>query len=355
MRHVHDMNRIDESFVLNVDNGAILSEYCKFLDKKFEEKAKQNSVITKYLDLGIKIIRLQIAYENFLPQLKQFFSCSLKDSVDKYDATIYIWKDNVQSFLTDQYKTKLVTLTYRDKKLRIDGENKIIDGENLEDKKCYFVAEDYSYEVLSKQGHLFVKLISEIVRTEHSALVHSAAVGIDNKGVLICAIGGSGKTTLSVSCLADDFQYVADDYLILNKTDNNLYALPIYSIISLADHIYKKMPNLKSEFVCDNYNKMKYILNISYYDDKLARNLPIKAVVFPKISNVDEPTMEKADKNKALTQLIFSTATQMNKGNDPDYMKMLISLIKDLKFYQINLSKDLNKNVQLLKQFIKEL
>ena len=99
----------------------------------------------------------------------------------------------------------------------------------------------------------------------------------------------------------------------------------------------------------------KYILNISSYDDKLERKLPIKAIVFPNIANVQDPAIEKTNKNRALTQLVFSTATQMNNDNDTSYIKLLISLIKNLDFYQINLSQNLNKNVEVLKKFIKGL
>ena len=345
-----------ETYILNVSKNSLLKYYV-FFDKRFQKQAEQYFLITKYLDLGIKVIRLQIVYKEFLSQLELYFSCSLKDSVDRYDETIYIWKDDIQSYISEQYnKSKWISVSHKNKQyIRIDLENKIINAENFEEKKYYFIAEDFSYDILSKQGHLFVKHISQIVRTEHSALVHSAAVGIDNKGILICAMGGSGKSTLSVSCLTYGFQYVSDDYLILSKENNILRASPIYSIITLSDHIYKQMPNLKSEFMCNNYNNTKYILNISSYDKKIVRDLPINAVVFPKICDIQEPTVEKTNKNRALTQLVYSTASQMDKDKDAQYIKLLISFVKDLEFYQINLSKDLDKNVKILKQFIKEL
>ena len=78
-------------------------------------------------------------------------------------------------------------------------------------------------------------------------------------------------------------------------------------------------------------------------------------MVFPKICNVEEPTVEKTNKNRVVTQLVYSTATQMNNDKDAQYIKLLISFVKDLDFYQINLSKDLDKNVKILKQFIKGL
>ena len=346
---------MNETYILNVSKESLL-KYYSFLDDKFKKTAEKNLIVTKYLDLGIKVIRLQITCEEFVPKLEKYFSCSLKDAVDNYDETLYIWKGNVHSFLNEQYKSKLVTIACENRRfIRIDSQNKIINAENPKEKKYYFISEEYSYNALSQQGHLFVRLISQMLRTDHSALVHSAAIGVDNKGILICAKGGSGKSTLSVSCLINEFQYVSDDYLILNKTDNNLYASPIYSIITLSPQVYKQMVNLKSEYMCNNYNNTKYILNISSYDNKLDRKLPVKAIVFPNIANVQEPTIEKTNKNRALTQLVFSTATQMNNDNDTSYMKLLISLIKDLDFYQINLSQNLNKNVEVLKQFIKGL
>lgn len=343
------------NYVLNVDSSSI-EKYYKFLDNRFQEKAKQISVVTKYLDLGVKVIRLRIACEHFVPKLKQYFSCSLKDNVDGYDDTIYIWKDEVSSFINEQYESKHVMIAYQNQRLiKIDPENKIINAENPKEKKYYFIAEDFSYQVLSQQGHLFVRLISQIVRAEKSALVHSAAVGIDNKGVLICAMGGRGKTTLAVSCLLDGFQYVADDYLVLNKNNGDLSAYPIYSMIALTPQICKQMPNLKTEFICNNYNNTKYLLNVSFYDNKLARGLPLKAIVFPNIKDIQEPTIEKTDRNRAITQMVYSTASQMGTDDDKTYMKLLISLIKDLNFYQINLSRNLDKNVKILRQFIKEL
>ena len=112
------------------------------------------------------------------------------------------------------------------------------------------------------------------------------------------------------------------------------------------------MSGLKSTFVCNNHENTKKILNISEYDKKIVNKLPIKAIVFPNISNSIEPYVEKTQKNKAITQLVYSTAIQMNKYNDKEYIKLLISLVKNLNVYQINLSQNLNKNVIILKDFI---
>jgi hypothetical protein len=78
-------------------------------------------------------------------------------------------------------------------------------------------------------------------------------------------------------------------------------------------------------------------------------------MIFPSISDISEPTIEKSNNTKAITQFVYSTAKQMDQHLNKEYVKLLLSLVKDLDCYQINLSRNLDKNVKILRQFIKEL
>ena len=349
-------NRGKEYIIFNVSKN-IVESYYRFLDRQFVNVSQTNSVVTKYLDLGIKVIRLKIANKELLPRVEQNFHCSLKNESKHYDATLYVWKDDIKTFLSDYYRN-LTDLKY----LCVDSENKpvikffldkdILNAHNVATNNFYFVAKSFSDEAISKFGHLFVHSIYPVTLTANSSLAHAASVGIDNKGVLICAKGGSGKSTLAVSCLINGFQYVSDDYLILNKEKNILYSYPIYSMITLSPQIYNKLTNLKSKFMYNNYNNTKYTLDISEYDENFVKKLPIKTILFPVISNTLNPYIEKTSKAKAITQFVYSTAKQMDQHLNKEYIKTLTSLVKDLDCYQINLSQDLNKNVRMLKDFI---
>ena len=129
----------EQYIILNV-NKDTLSEYYRFLEDKFQKSANQNSIVIKYLDLGIKIVRLQIAYAAFLQQLESFFSCSLKDTASHYDETIYIWKDDVFSYIDEQYKKlKWISITNEDKiPIKINLDEKTIKTENIEEKTLFY-------------------------------------------------------------------------------------------------------------------------------------------------------------------------------------------------------------------------
>ena len=345
-----------EQCLFNINDNTYL-KYCSFLDDKFNKAAGEKSVFTRYLDLGVKVIKLQIAGEEFLKRTEQNFYYSIKKEVKHYDATLYIWKDDIRSFLSDNYKKNkfLCVMHNNDIFIKFFLEIGMLNAQNLKTNSFYFAVNSFSDDVLPKVGHLFVNAIFPATLTNHSSLAHAASVGIDNKGVLICASSGGGKTTLAVSCLIDGFQYVSDDYLILNKIENNLYAHPIYSMVTLTPPIYNRLTNLKCQFMYNNYNNTKYVLDVSAYNNSFVQGMPIKVLIFPFISQLREPTIEKINKGKTVAQFVYSTAKQMDEHLNKEYMKLLISLVKDLDCYQINLSQDLDKNVKILKQFIKEL
>ncbi len=102
----------------------------------------------------------------------------------------------------------------------------------------YYGVRNLEPEEFIKEGHIFVQMFNKIVKTETSNLVHGAVVGMDNQGILFCARGQRGKSTLAVLAMMKGFEYVSDDYLVLEKDEDKLYSHPIYSIITLSPRMY---------------------------------------------------------------------------------------------------------------------
>lgn len=154
------------------------------------------------------------------------------------------------------------------------------------------------------------------------------------------------------------FEYVSDDYLTLEKQGDNLFAYPIYSIITLSPRMYNELfDELKeSRFLFNNARKDKYVVSIKNFHDRFKKKYLIKFCMFPEIVSDKEPSIvecDKEEKGRAIVQLIQSTVCQMQDINNPKVIKKLFDMVKDFNFYKINLCNDINKNTEFLREFAK--
>ena len=338
-----------------------------------------------YLDLGVKIIRLLCYSDEFIPHIQKQLAYTLKEKSKRYDTTIILWKENnikqlyksiVPEFSPrNNFKRRINMLMskktfddlwiYDDKYsinkpiLSINLYHGIVNSYNKENETYFYGVENLEPEEFIKKGHIFVQILNNILKTENTNLVHGACIGLNNKGVLFCARGQRGKSTLAVSAMLQGFEYVSDDYLTLEKDRNNLYAHPIYSIITLSPRMYNELYDELdgTRFISNNAKKDKYVINISKFHNRFKKRYPIKLCMFPEILQIDEPSITECsiqEKGRAITHLIHSTIFQMHDKHDIKTIKKLIDMVKDFKFYKINLCNNIHKNAECLKNFMKE-
>ena len=217
---------------------------------------------------------------------------------------------------------------------------------------------------LSHWHHVFFEAFFHIMNGPETSVVHGAAVGVSGKGVLLCARGGMGKSTLTVFSLLRGFDYVADDYLILSRTGSGLEASPIYSYVSLSPEMYEAMfDDLDgTRFMGIGSWKGKYLVDVSAFSDRVARHLPIRAAVFPEIDrNAAAPAVFRCtpqEKGRTIVQIAHSTISQMYKEGfkqdqlDSDFIRKTVAMLSGLDFYRIVLTPDLGANVACLHNFI---
>jgi hypothetical protein len=236
-----------------------------------------------------------------------------------------------------------------------------------DENSYYYVTRSYRPEDWINEGHVFVQMLFRILNSEPSTcLVHGACVGVDGHGILMCARGNMGKSTLAVTSMLEGMEYVSEDYLILSQAnpEGELRASPIYSIITLSPRmynaLYEKMD--KARFVGISHFKGKYVFDMSAYSDRLRRGYPIRACVFPEINpSASEPSMELisgSEKNRAITHIAHSTIFQMwstglmREQQDAKTILKIIGMVRDMPFYKITLTTDLEANSRCLMELV---
>lgn len=334
-------------------------------------------MVIKYLCFYNFCVRIIAFTPEVLTSMKQQLTYVLRDEAEHYDATIVVFKEtNMAHFLKeasdafDIQKNRLfrVYMLWRKEAyiniaennnmqsvfINVDSYAGLMTAFDEENKTVYYGVKDFTPEEFLKHGHVFVKALYRLNALENRHLVHGAAVGVNGTGALICARGQRGKSTLTVNALLHGFDYVADDYLLLDKEGDNLFASPVYSIITLNPKMYQKMyDDFNGKFVSTNARFDKYVFNIEAYHNQFKEHYPIKVCLFPNICKDKEPSIVPFKKGRAIAQMIHSTINQTNDDYHTKTVKKLVDFLMPFEFYQINLCLDIDKNTQCLYDFLR--
>ena len=341
----------------------------------------------KYVDLGCKVVRLISYSDEFLPHVEKQLTYVLRDKADKFDATLVLWNEKNVFALTKKLSPKFALNS--NLRLRIEllySKNKtydiqVIDSDfskikpliDIQSRRGFFFGNDYENntyyygvnnlepEEFIKEGHLFVQFFNNILKTPTSNLAHGAVIGLNGNGILFCARGQRGKSTLSVLSMMEGFEYVSDDYLILHQNNNGkLLSSPIYSIITLSPEMYNRLYDYMagSRFVSNNARKDKYVFNIANFHNTFRMNYPIEIAIFPEIVTDPQPSIRPCtaeEKGRAMVQLIQSTLMQTVDLSENRTVKKMMDMIKDLPYYKFNLCHNINANTEYLRDFMNNL
>lgn len=333
-------------------------------------------VAVRYIKLGQQTVRVICYATEVLKQIEQQLTYTLRNGAEHFDATIIAWQEkdiphflskiNERFDLRKNLHLRLDMLLCRQFYIRLrENEHLSSTFVEVDDKagriraydentKTHYVAwRSTDVADLMKDGHLFVQQLYRICNTPTRHLVHGAVAGISGNGVLFCARGGRGKSTLTVKALIDGFDYVSDDYLLLDSINNQLTASPIYSIITLSAKMYKEMADdFSGEFIAKNARGDKSVYNIAAYHKQFKTYYPIKMLMFPHIVADNKPSVVPMPKGQAITQMIHSTIMQTGDIYNTATVKKLLGFLKNYPCYQINLCPDIAENTQCLRQFL---
>lgn len=222
--------------------------------------------------------------------------------------------------------------------------NKSFLGVDLSNRMFYYCRHELNTD--SYWEHL---LFYRWGRAVDMMLIHGAVVGADGKGVLITARGGGGKSTLSISCMFAGMDFVSDDYFFANR-HGTLQAFPLYKIVKLHVDIADQIkPNLPVVWRDDKRNG-KQTLDVS--GCRICQKLPVNAIILPKITENKEPEIIEAVQGKVINEVIHSTLRQAGIFDYREEAREMLLRFYGLPVYEIQLCKDLSKNVETLRRFM---
>lgn len=144
--------------------------------------------------------------------------------------------------------------------------------------------------------------------TPDRQLMHSAAIGTPEGGVLLTGKGGSGKSTTALACLDSPLLYAGDDYVLVGTTPRP-YVASLYSGAKLTDDALARFPRLAT--VIANGQRPageKALLHLhEHFPQRLSRGFPLRAILLPVVAGRRETYLRPASAAASLAALAPST------------------------------------------------
>lgn len=174
-------------------------------------------------------------------------------------------------------------------------------------------------------------------------LVHAAAVGAPEGGVLLAGKGGSGKSTTALTCLKSELDYVSDDYCLVDA-DSQPYVYSLYNSAKVnADNIHR-IPHLESAVSNKEHLELEKALMFLYQHcpEKITTGFPIRAVLLPRVTGHTETTFTPAAPAAGLRALAPTTLFQL-PGVSRRAFQTMATLVKKIPCYHLELGTDTSK------------
>ena len=327
-----------------------LTGFCRQLNSRLEALSDGGKTRFRIRTAG-KVIEVRTTDAALADTLLRYIASAEAEEDAVPDAVFHYWRDDCSRFAPPEAPAKEGVWRLRTEQGFVMltmpcGELAAVD---LENSRYYYCVDHEAGAEPVLYGHPMPEMFGLWAMNNSMLMLHSACVGADGTGVLIAARGGGGKSTLAVSCLTGGFDFVGDDYILVNR-EGPLRAMPLYRTVGLTpgmrEALRPEMPVLR----VDEEREGKLLLDASAYPFR--EELPVKAIVHPVIAGLKEPEIVRVKPGPVLVKLIHSTAQQLGVFRDPEPYRIMSARLSDLPVFELRLSPDLDRNREKLREFI---
>lgn len=221
---------------------------------------------------------------------------------------------------------------------------------------------------------LVLSLFGEFCDKNGLLRIHALALSYKDSAIILTLPPGGGKSTMAIELLKNDgFKLISDDEAIIDK-HGYIYPFPL-RIGTLDKSLLESIP---SNFVY-KINRMefgvKYFIDSEYWKEKLEHRRLKKNILFLSQRLINgEPSIEEVSKRRVLSSLLTNAVVGIGLYQGLEFILYnstweVLSRIPVLfrrlnigfrfslttKAYQINLSRDISKNVHVFKEALRNL
>ena len=185
-------------------------------------------------------------------------------------------------------------------------------------------------------------------------LVHAAAVGVDNKALLIVGKGGLGKSSTALTCLEWGFDFLGDDYVIVrHEPQPTVYGL--YASAKLNPWDTEKFDALRPFLARQDVpaDEKAVLLLHPAFRTSMPDAMPIEAIAVPQVFDREETMLTHEAPSVVQQAASFTTMSQLPyAGNHTHHL--FASLCSQLPGYRLELGRDPAQITSAIATFLRD-
>lgn len=231
----------------------------------------------------------------------------------------------------------------------------------------------FAYDRASGQGYFWVEDAGQLSIYERAAplqtlfhwalaefgwqIVHAAAVGTEQGGVLLIGSTGAGESTTALSCLAQEgLRFLSDDKCLV-RLEPEPQAFALFSSAKIKGDMLPRLPHFRPMLAGwdDNYKADKGLVFLHpTYAGQMVTSFPVKALLLPQVAHQARAQIQPAAASDVFRQLGPSTVIWL-PGAEAENYRFTAALTRRLPCYRIELATDPQVNVEAIRQLLEEL
>lgn len=188
-------------------------------------------------------------------------------------------------------------------------------------------------------------------------IVHAAALGASQGGVLLVGKTGAGKSTTALSCLGQgDIRLLSDDKCLV-QLDPSPQAFALFNSGKLKSDMLEMLPHFRP-MLSGWDGKTKADKGLVYlhptFADSLIQTFPIKALVLPTVAGTARARVYPIPPIDVFRELGPSTVIWL-PGAEGENLSVAAEMVRRLPCYRVELAASPHANVGAIKDLLRQL
>lgn len=189
----------------------------------------------------------------------------------------------------------------------------------------------------------------ELLRSRGLYAIHGAGLERGGRGIMLVGVSGAGKTTSCLSLMRAGFGCLSDDHPLLKADGPAMSLLPFPGRLAVTEKTVGWFPELAAaqhNFRQDTRKRSFEMASFPGY--RAGSPCRPELLIFPRIIDWPESSLEELPKTRALEQLLPQTLLVLDQALAARQFGVMAELVKKTRCYRLHFGEDVARLPELI-------